>query len=147
MVARDSPSIVSNDDTACYIFVSLHGAPASPILNLRIHTMQHAPLPTSIPSTYIIWPLPFPHMQSFFGRGHLIIPRLRFEKKKFLCVCVCVFVVFVCVCVCGGGLLLFCFLKCRSARSHQLHCSGQDQSTVAQRAETTVDGRSLTSCV
>ena len=40
---------------------------------------------------------------------------------------------------------LFFFIKWRSARTHQCHCLGQKQSTVAQRAETPVDERSLTS--
>ena len=42
--------------------------------------------------------------------------------------------------------LFFFFLKWRSARAHQLHSLSQEQSTVAQRAETTVAERSLTSC-
>ena len=39
------------------------------------------------------------------------------------------------------------FLKWRSAGTHQFHFSGQDQSTVAQWAETTVADCSLTSCM
>ena len=41
----------------------------------------------------------------------------------------------------------FFFFKWRSALAHQFHFLGQDQSTVAQRAETTVAECSLTSCV
>ena len=41
----------------------------------------------------------------------------------------------------------FFFLKWRLARAHLFHSLGQDQSTVAQRAETTVAECSLTSCV
>ena len=37
------------------------------------------------------------------------------------------------------------FFKWRSARAHQTHLLGQDQYTVAQRAETTVAECSLTS--
>ena len=33
---------------------------------------------------------------------------------------------------------LFCFLKWKLARAHLFHSLGKDQSTVAQRAETTV---------
>ena len=39
------------------------------------------------------------------------------------------------------------FLKWRSACAHQFHFSGQDKSTVAQRAETIVAKCSLKSCV
>ena len=39
----------------------------------------------------------------------------------------------------------FFFLKWRLAHAHQFHSLGQDQSTVAQRAETTVTECSLTS--
>ena len=35
----------------------------------------------------------------------------------------------------------------RSARAHQFHSLGQDQTTVTHRAEMTVDERSLVSCV
>ena len=38
-------------------------------------------------------------------------------------------------------------VKVEIARGHPCNSSGQDQSTVAQRAETTVDERSLTSFV
>ena len=41
----------------------------------------------------------------------------------------------------------FLFLKSRLARTHLFHFSGQDQSTVAQQAETTVAECSLASCV
>ena len=41
----------------------------------------------------------------------------------------------------------FFFFKWKSARAHQFHFLGQDQSTVAQRAVTTVAERSLTSCL
>ena len=41
----------------------------------------------------------------------------------------------------------FFVLNWRSARAHQFHLLGQDQSTVAQRTETTVAECSLTSCV
>ena len=44
-------------------------------------------------------------------------------------------------------ILFFIFLKWRLARAHQFHSFCQDQSTVAQRAETTVAECSLTSCV
>ena len=40
-----------------------------------------------------------------------------------------------------------CSLKRRPARAHELHSLGQDQTTVAQRTETILDERSLTSCV
>ena len=40
--------------------------------------------------------------------------------------------------------LRFFFLKWRLARAHKFHSLGQDQSTVAQRAETTVTEFSLT---
>ena len=43
--------------------------------------------------------------------------------------------------------VLFCFFKWRLARAIEFHSLGQDQSTVAQRAETTMAERSLTSCV
>ena len=43
--------------------------------------------------------------------------------------------------------LRFLFSKWRSARAHQLSSLGLDLSTVAQRAEMTVDERSLTSCI
>ena len=83
---------------------------------------------------------------------------------------VCVVVVVVVVCVCGGGrfnesliplqlspfpifltfflystfLFLFCF---EISLRVQSTLPGQDQSTVVQRAEATMDDRSLTSCV
>ena len=41
----------------------------------------------------------------------------------------------------------FFFRKWRLARLHYFHFFGQDQSTVAQRAETTVAERPLISCV
>ena len=44
-------------------------------------------------------------------------------------------------------LALFFFFEWRSARAYQFHFLGQDQSKVAQRAETTVARCSLTSCV
>ena len=43
--------------------------------------------------------------------------------------------------------LPFFFLKWRLARAHSFHSLCQDQSTVAQRAESTLAGCSLTSCV
>ena len=43
--------------------------------------------------------------------------------------------------------VLFVVVKWRLVRAHYLHTLGQDQSTVAQRAETTVAECSLTSCV
>ena len=43
--------------------------------------------------------------------------------------------------------LFFFFLKWRLARAHLFHSLGQDQSTVAQRAKTTVTETFLTSCV
>ena len=49
---------------------------------------------------------------------------------------------------CGFLLLLFCFvLKWRIARAHLFLSLGQDQTTVAQRVETTVTKCFLTSCV
>ena len=39
------------------------------------------------------------------------------------------------------------FFKVRLTRAHYFHSLGQDQSTVAQRAETTVAEYTLTSCV
>ena len=45
------------------------------------------------------------------------------------------------------ALFFFFFLKCRLARTHLFRCLGQDQSTVAQRAETTVSECSSTSCL
>ena len=63
----------------------------------------------------------FPRLQRLWGKVRRFITRLRF------CACVCVW---------------------RSACAHQFHFfSGQDQSTVAQRAEMTVAECSLTSCV
>ena len=50
-------------------------------------------------------------------------------------------------CVFFLSFLLSFFLKWRSASAQQLHILRQDQSTVAQRAETTVYERALTSCV
>ena len=44
-------------------------------------------------------------------------------------------------------LLIFFFFKWTLARTHKFHSLGQDQSTVAQRTETTVTECSLTSCV
>ena len=44
-------------------------------------------------------------------------------------------------------LFFFFFLKWRLACAHLFHSLGQDQSTVAQRAETTVTEHSLISCV
>ena len=41
---------------------------------------------------------------------------------------------------------LFFFCKCRLAHTHLFHSLGQDQSTVAQQAETTVTKCSLASC-
>ena len=41
----------------------------------------------------------------------------------------------------------FFFLKWKSVRTPQFHFLGEDQSTVAQRAETTVTECSLTRCV
>ena len=41
----------------------------------------------------------------------------------------------------------FFFLKWKSVRTPQFHFLGEDQSTVAQRAEMTVAERSLTSCM
>ena len=41
---------------------------------------------------------------------------------------------------CGGG-------RRSAARAHQFHSVGREQSTMASRAETNVDERSLTSCV
>ena len=51
----------------------------------------------------------------------------------------------------GCGFFLACaffiyIFKGRSSRAHKFHPLGQDQSTVAQRAETTVSECSLTSC-
>ena len=46
-----------------------------------------------------------------------------------------------CVCV------FFFFLKWRLARAHQFYSLGQDQSTVAQQAETIVVDCSLSSCM
>ena len=73
----------------------------------------------------------------------------------------------VCPCECGSGFFLACedfwgrfdesllacaflfacLFKWRSVYARQFHSFGQDQSTVVQRAETTVDERSLSSCV
>ena len=44
-------------------------------------------------------------------------------------------------------LLFFFFVKWRLGRTHWFYSLGQDQSTVAQRAETTVAKCSLTNCV
>ena len=41
----------------------------------------------------------------------------------------------------------FFFLAWRSTHAHQFHSLGQDQSTVAKRAETTAAEHSLVSCV
>ena len=48
---------------------------------------------------------------------------------------------------CTFFLFLFFFFKWRLARAHQFHSLGQDQSTLAQRAETTVAEYFLTSCM
>ena len=45
------------------------------------------------------------------------------------------------------ALSFFCFFKWRSAPAHQFHSSRQDQSTVVERSETTVDEHPLTSSV
>ena len=59
-----------------------------------------------------------------FNKTRWLTPRLR-----FCCCCCCCFFCF----------LFFCFLffELRLARAHLFHSLGQDQSTVAQRAETT----------
>ena len=44
-------------------------------------------------------------------------------------------------------IFFFFFLMWRSARVHLFHSVGQDQSTMASRAKTTIDEHSLTSCV
>ena len=46
-----------------------------------------------------------------------------------------------------ASVFFFLFPKWRSVRTHQFHSLGEDQSTNAQRAETIVEERSLTSCV
>ena len=57
-------------------------------------------------------------------------------------VVVLLFFVVVVVVVFFGGVVMW-----RSARAHKFHFLGKDQSTVAQRAETTVAGCFLPSCV
>ena len=67
----------------------------------------------------------------------------------FVVVYLFVFVVcFLGVCECVLFVCFFVFvLKWRLARAHLFQSFGQDQSTVAQRAETTVTECSPTSCV
>ena len=68
------------------------------------------------------WRRLFPRMRGLLGEIWRIIPRLRFH-------------------------LFIIFFKWRSARAHQFHPLSQDQSTAAQKADTTVADRPLTSCV
>ena len=72
----------------------------------------------SMPKTWWWWWL-FPRLREFWENVQPFIPRLLF----------------------------FFFLKWTLARTHQFHSLGQDQSTVAQPAETAVAQCSLTSCV
>ena len=79
-----------------------------------------------------------------FENARPFIPSLRlfwfFVLFRF--VVVVVFVVAI-----AAAVVVVVVFKLRLARVHQFHSLCQDQSTVAQRAETTVAECSLTSCV
>ena len=95
-------------------------------LNTTFHTRGRIPWPWQKPFLHFsvlynswLWWWLFPHLQGFGGKVQQFIPCLHY----------------------------LIFLKWRSACEYRIDFSGQDQSTVAQKAEMTVAECSLMSCM
>ena len=121
-ITLDPLSWIRQHHIARVLSISINSAPIHISVMLPIMILWRTSNNLPRQSVQLLWWF-FSHLQGFWGKVWQFIPHLHF----FL-------------------FFLFFSMKWRLAHAHQFHFLGQDQSTVALRAETTVAESSLWAC-